>query len=139
KVSIPVEARVDAGDLQRTTQQFVVQFNRLGQAVAQANKVKFDPIGEATSDNLRLVQPQVESVRKISATLTRRIKATGQTGAGFFDVDWGRMYADYNVRAREMRKAFEYVTGYAFRGAQPATAGAPVRPAPSNQNQPQPR
>lgn len=139
KISIPVEARVDTGDLAQTTAKFVQQFNKLGDAVAQANKVKFNPIDRATIDDLRRVQAQFDSLRKISGALNQRLKATGQGGAGFFDVDWGRMYSDPNAKAREMRKAFEYVTGHAFQGARPATVGDPSRPVPSNPNQPQPR
>ncbi|HEY9572628.1 MAG TPA: hypothetical protein VIR76_05845 [Pusillimonas sp.] len=38
-IKIPVEAQVNVGDLQQATQQFVQQPNKLGAAVAQANKV----------------------------------------------------------------------------------------------------
>lgn len=132
-IKIPVEAQVDSADLSQSIDKFVQQFNKMGAAVAQANKVKFDPIDKATLDDLKKVEAQFESLRKISGALNRRMKDTGQAGAGFFDIDWGRMYSDPNAKAREMRKAFEYVTGHAFQG------GAPATPSPSNQNQPQRR
>jgi soluble lytic murein transglycosylase-like protein len=129
-IKIPVEAKLDQGDLNQSIQQFVTQFNKLGAAVAQANKVKFDPIGKATIDDLRKVREQFDSLQKISGALSRRMKDTGQGGKGFFDLDWGRLYSDPNARAREMRKAFEYVTGRSFgAGAAPAP-GVPPRPAP---------
>lgn len=131
-IKIPVEAQVNTGDLQQATQQFVQQFNKLGEVIAQANKIKFDPISKATLDDLRKVERQFDSLRKISGAMNTRMKATGQAGAGFFDVDWGRMYSDSGARAREMRKAFEYVTGHAFGGTTlPSPGGAP-RPAPSS-------
>lgn len=136
-IRIPVEAQVNTGDLQQATQQFVQQFNKLGAVIAQANKIKFDPISKATIDDLSKIEKQFDSLRKISGALNNRMKATGQTGAGFFDVDWGRMYSDSGARAREMRKAFEYVTGYAFGGATIPSAGSAQRPSASSGQQPQ--
>lgn len=126
-IKIPVKAQVNAGDLQ-----FVQQFNKLGTVIAQANKIKFGPISKAMLDDLRKVERQFDSLRKISGALTTRMKATVQGGAGFFDVDWARMYSDSGARAREMRKAFECVTGHAFGGTTlPSPSGAP-RPASSS-------
>jgi Soluble lytic murein transglycosylase and related regulatory proteins (some contain LysM/invasin domains) len=124
-IKIPVEAQFNAADLKQATDQFVQQFNKLGQMIAQANKVKFTPIDKASVDDLKKVTQQFESLLKVSTALRQRLSATGQSGAGFFDVDWARVYSDPSIRARRMREAFEYVTGYSF----PATAGSSASPA----------
>lgn len=123
-IKIPVEAQINAGEISQATDKFIQQFNRLGEAVAQANKIKFEPIDKATLDDMRRMQAQFEALQKISGALSRRMKDTGQAGASFFEVDWGRMYSDPNARAREMRKAFEYVTGHAFQSRPMSTAGS---------------
>lgn len=134
-VQIPVEAKFDASDIEATIAKFKTEMNKLAASIASANKIKFNPIDRATLDDIRKVQAQFDSLKKISGGLRDRLKATGQGGAGFFDIDWARMYDDSGVRARQMRKAFEYVaagTGASFYSpAAPAPAapgGVPPRP-----------
>lgn len=136
-VQIPVEAKLEAADIDKVVQKLTEQMNRLGNAVAQANKIKFNPIDNATVDDIRRVTQQFDSLRKISGDLNKRLKATGQESKGFFDLDWKRLYADPSVRARVMRKQFEYVmagTGASFSvppGPAPVPSQRPAaRPSP---------
>ncbi|TAN25869.1 MAG: hypothetical protein EPN31_14435 [Castellaniella sp.] len=108
-VRIPVEASFDPGDLQRMVQQFTDQVNKLGTAVAQANKVKYEPVDKRTLDNMRTLKAQFESLKRISGGFNQRLRATGQGSTGFFDIDWARMYDNPAIRARQMRQTYEYV------------------------------
>ncbi|WP_061179762.1 glucosaminidase domain-containing protein [Caballeronia pedi] len=84
--------------------------NKVGSAVADANRLKFNPIDKATLADIDRVRAQVESLKKISGDLRKRLKDTGQESTDFFEIDWSKIYADPNSRSRQMRKAYEYVT-----------------------------
>jgi flagellum-specific peptidoglycan hydrolase FlgJ len=109
-VSIPIQAQFDSGELDKALATLTGQINKLGDVVAGANKVKFNPIDKAALADIDRVKAQFESLNKISADFKKRLKGTGQEKADFFDIDWSKMYVDPKVRARQMRKAYEYVT-----------------------------
>lgn len=134
-IKIPVNAELDAGDVNQQLVQFQQRINALGQQIAQANKIQFNPVSKVAVEDLKRVTQQFEALKRVSGDLNKRLKATGQKDAGFTDVDWSKLYPDQNVQSRQMRKAFEYVTGMAFHT--PATP--PTRPnqPPANQNKPQ--
>src|SRR5579864_6440408 len=108
-VKIPVEAQFNASDIDKMLSQLTQEVNKLGSTVGAANKVKFNPIDKASMGDLQKVQAQFESLLKISADFKKRLKDTGQSGTDFFNIDFSKMYSDPNSRARQMRKAFEYV------------------------------
>lgn len=122
-IKIPISAAFDKGNVDQVLQDFQRQLNALGQQIAKANKVKFNPVDRTTLDDLRKVNASFENLRRVSSDLNRRMKATGQQGAGFLDLDWARMYPDEHSRARQMHKAFSYVVGDQFAGAPPAGGG----------------
>jgi soluble lytic murein transglycosylase-like protein len=109
-VKIPVEAQFNASDIDKVLSQLTQEVNKLGSSVGAANKVKFNPIDKATMTDLQKVQSQFDSLLKISADFKKRIRNTGQEGADFFELKWDQLYSDPNSRARQMRKAYEYVT-----------------------------
>ena len=129
-VQIPVSATFNTTDIDKVLGQLTQEVNKLGQTVAGVNKVKFNPIDKATMTDLQRVQAQFDSLLKISADFRKRVRNTGQEGADFFELKWDQLYSDPNSRARQMRKAFEYVThgtGAAFREIeQPAPAPKPA-------------
>lgn len=113
-IKIPVSADFDQGKLDQQLQQMMQKINALGRQIAQANKVKFEPVGKTTLDDMRKLTQQFETLKRVSGDLNRRINATGQSGQGFLDLDWSRMYPDAASRHRHMSRAFQYVTGYNF-------------------------
>lgn len=141
-VQIPVEAKLDSAEIDKVLQKLTEQMNRLGSAVAQANKIKFNPVSQAALTDLQKVTHQFDSLRKISGDLGKRLKATGQGSTGFFDLDWKRLYTDPSVRARKMRQQFEYVTagtGASFTSSTPSPPGiAPRTPRPPEPPAPPP-
>lgn len=122
-IKIPVSADFDSSQIEAQLQQFRQQLNSLGQQIAQANKVQFNPIGRTTVDDLRKVTAQFEALKRVSGDLNKRINATGQKGAGFFDLDWGKMYPDQHSRSRQMAKSYEYVTGIGLHSPIPPGPG----------------
>ncbi|WP_238914242.1 lytic transglycosylase domain-containing protein [Achromobacter insolitus] len=127
-VNIKIGAQFDAADVERSVQKFAQQFNKLGAAIAQVNRLKYQPIDKATLENMRQFQAQFESLKRISGGFNQRLKATGQGGSGFFDIDWARMYENPAERARRMQRAFEYVSSGVGGGF--SSIPAPVPPAP---------
>lgn len=130
-VKIKVGAQFDPADVERAIQRFTDSVNRMGSAVASANKIKYQPIDKATLDNMRQLQAQFESLKKISGGFNQRLKSTGQGNAGFFDIDWARMYDNPAERSRRMRQTYEYVTAGVGGGFSGSATPTPVpRPAP---------
>lgn len=109
-IKIPVSADFDPSAIEGQLQQFREKLNALGQQIASANKVQFEPVSKTTLDDLRKVTAQFEVLKRVSGDLNRRINATGQKGAGLFDLDWSKLYPDEHSRARQMAKSFQYVT-----------------------------
>lgn len=122
-IRIPVSADFDASSVERQVEQFRQKLNTLGQQIAQANKVQFSPIGKTTLQDLQKITQQFEALRRVSSDLNKRINATGQKGSGFVDLDWNKLYPDPSSRARQMAKAFQYVTGASFHAPVPASGG----------------
>lgn len=134
-IKIPVSTEFDDGDINKAVSDFTTKINRLGTAVAQANKLKFNPVDRAAHDDMRKLEQQFQSLLKINASLRQRMRATGQEGQSFQSVDWNRVYADSSQRGRAVRQAFDYVTaGTGLSGrlsgppAQPGAPAPPVRP-----------
>jgi len=122
RVEIPVEAKLNAADLDAELKQLTQKINSLGASIAQANKVKFNPIGKATLDDLKRVQTEFDKLKRTSP-LGSDISRTGQGKKSFFDLDWNAISS--NGVSREARRygAFNRIvggTGASF------TQGAPV-------------
>ena len=109
-VKIPVEAQFDASDVDKVLAELTQDVNKLGSTVAGANKVKFNPIDKSSMADLQKLKAQFDSLLKVSSDFKKRMRDTGQAGTDFFKVDFDKMYPDPNSRARQMRKAYEYVT-----------------------------
>jgi len=124
-IKIPVGATFDQASVDQALQGFLSQLNRLGSSIAQANKVQFRPVDKATVQDMQKITASFENLRKISGDLNKRLKSTGQSNAGFLDVDWAKLYADPHSRARQMQKAFEYVVGNHFAASQPTHGQGP--------------
>lgn len=124
-IKIPVQADFDPSKIEQQLAQFQQRLNALGQQIAQANKVKFNPVGKTTLQDLQKVTQQFNTLLRVSGDLSKRVNATGQKGAGFFDLDWSKLYPDQGSRARQMSKAFQYVTGLGFQAPPGAAPGSP--------------
>lgn len=122
KIQIPVQANVDTSQVEQ-------RLNALGQKIAQANRMQFTPVSAKSVEDVNRVVTKFEQLLKINTELRKRMKDTGQEGAGFLNVDYGKIYSDANVRARQMRQHFEYVVGQHFVPMpQPPGGGGPGGP-----------
>jgi hypothetical protein len=140
-VKIPVSAQLDAADIQALIAKLTSEINRMGTTIASANKMKFNPIDKAAVEDIKRVAAGFESLKRTSAGLNQRIKATGQQSTGFFDLDWNKLYSDPAARNRRGAQAFEYVTGRGFESlptAPNAPPVAPIRPVPPAPRHPRP-
>lgn len=133
RVEIPVEAKLNAGDIDAELKELTQKINALGQSIANANKIKFNPITKASMDDLKRVQDAFEKLKRTSQ-LGVDINRTGQGGKSFFDLDWSTI-ASNNI-AREARRygAFNMVmagTGASFTQPSPGPNSAPPPSTPS--------
>lgn len=128
-IKIPVSAEFNTGDTDAAIARLNEQMNKLAATVAQANKVKFSPIDRGTVAELKQVEDRFKELLKVSGSLRERVKATGQGGSSFGDLDWSRLYEDPAIRAKRMQQAYQHVTGgtkYAVQGPAPTPAPAPA-------------
>lgn len=109
-IQIPVSADFNSQDTEREVQRLTAQLNKLGLAMGQLNKQKFNPVDRGTLDDMRRIEAQFQSLLKINGTLRSRLKATGQENVPFADVNWNRAYSDSNQRARTLRGIYDYST-----------------------------
>lgn len=132
-IKIPVSAEFDGADVEKTVTQLNAQMNKLAQSIAAVNKVSFNPVSKGSLDELKKVEAKFQELVKISGALRDRLKSTGQLGASFGSIDWGRLYDDPTTRARKMAQAFQHVaagTRYGLGGPIAAPGGGAVPPVP---------
>lgn len=124
-VQIPIDAKFDDGDLNAELAKLTQKINAVGQSIAQANKVKFNPISKATLDDLNRINAQFEKLKRTSPNFAQDIKRTGQSGKSFLDLDWSTIAT--NAVAREARRygAFNRVLAGTGVGFSPLAAPNP--------------
>lgn len=130
-IKIPVSADFDGADVEKQIAKLNEQINKLGQSVAAANRMKFSPVSQGAVAELKQVEERFRELTKISGALRERMKATGQGGAGFGDLDWSRLYDDPTIRQRKMLQAFQHVTTGTRYGLGGSLAVPPGQPAPA--------
>lgn len=104
-IQIPVEAKLKSGDIDAELNQLKQKINSLGQAIAQANKIKFNPVSKVTLDDLKRITAQFEALKRASPNFANDIRSTGQGKKSFFDLDW-----DLMVSSRVAREARRFGT-----------------------------
>lgn len=116
-LKIPISAELDPNGTRAAVQKATEMINSIGQAVARANKLQYNPVQKGAIEDLKKLQAQFEALQKVSAPLRQKLAATGQKGAAFFDIDWSKLYPDGASRGRAMLNAFNYSSsGTAFGG-----------------------
>ena len=116
--------------------------NKLGKAVADANKVQFTAVGvEKAEKDLARLNRQFQEAVKQSKALRDALKNTGQTAdAGILNVDFSRLSLNPQTAQRIRDRAFAYASrGTAWDQTNvPAQPPAPpVPPGPSPRRRPQ--
>lgn len=124
-VKIPIGAEFNIGDIQAQLAKLRDQINAAGKSIADANRVKFNPVDKATLEDLRRIETAFRRLGQVNASFRQRVKATGQQNTGFFDLDWSKLYTDPRQAAAASRRGFEYVTGLGF-DALPVPGRAPT-------------
>lgn len=95
-VSVPIEANPTNA---------VSAINAIRQATRDATKDNRELAAE-----LEKVNKQFDQLQKVNQGLKARVKATGQSGVPFADMDWERLYDDPRTAARARTQATQYVT-----------------------------
>nr|WP_281719995.1 lytic transglycosylase domain-containing protein [Nitrosomonas nitrosa] len=109
-VKIPISADFNSGDLDKAVQQFSSQMNRLAKSIAEANNAKFNPIDDATADDIKKVIQQFEALKRLSESFNKRLKDTGQANISLFDIDFHKLYENQRAGARKALDVLQYVT-----------------------------
>lgn len=129
-IKIPVSADFNSADAEKAITKLNEQINKIAQAVATANRVKYDPVPAGSVEELKKIETKFKELTRISGALRDRMKATGQTGSSFGDLDWTRMYEDPAIRSRKMQQAYNHVTGGSRYQVNTPTPPAPGQPPP---------
>lgn len=104
KISIPVAASLDTSSIEQAV-------NAMGQRIAQANRVQYQPVSAKSVDDVKKLNSALNEVVKTQSGLRQRLKATGQESTPFTDWDWSRMYPHAASRGVAMQGVFERVVG----------------------------
>lgn len=104
KISIPVAASLDTSAVEQAV-------NAMGQRIAQANRVQYQPVSAKSVDDVKKLNSALNEVVKTQNGLRQRLKATGQESTPFTDWDWSRMYPHAASRGSAMQGVFERVVG----------------------------
>lgn len=104
KISISVAAALDTSSVQQAV-------NAMGQRIAQANRVQYQPVTTKTVEDVKKLNAALNEVVKTQSGLRQRLKATGQESTPFTDWDWSRMYPHAASRGAAMQGVFERVVG----------------------------
>ncbi|MGA4191064.1 hypothetical protein ACI2UG_04360 [Ralstonia nicotianae] len=124
-LKIHVGAQLDAAEIDKQIDKLTERMNKLGAAVASANKVPFRPVSKATLEDLQKVQATFESIKRLSPNLAADIQRLGQGGAHFADLDLLRLSNIPSVSSARAWGLFTKATaGTAWAGSvQQSTAG----------------
>jgi hypothetical protein len=109
-VKIGVEAKLDSADLDKTLAEFQQKVNRVGAAIAAANKVQFNPISKATLADLDRIAKNFEELKRGSPNLSAAIGKSGQGSKSFFDLDFGKLFSSSIAREAARYGTFSRVT-----------------------------
>lgn len=142
-VRIPIEAQIDANDVKAATGAISAEINALGERIAAANRLQYNPVDPKTIDDLRTINAQFEVLKRVAPELNKRLKATGQADTSILRVDWQKLYQDPHVAMKRAQAAFEQSIGKQFSAPPPPPTpppqpGAPPAPAPPRPKQPPP-
>lgn len=127
-VNIKVGAQLDTGDITRQLAELTRKINAAGQAIARQGGQKFEPINQATVDQLQRVETTMRNIQRLAPQVAQRLKGSGQANTSLFDVDWRKAYTDPRAAHRAASGVFTMATGLGFQ-ATPAPPPPPLPPA----------
>lgn len=127
KITIPVAASLDTSSVEQAV-------NAMGQRIAQANRVQYQPVTAKSVDDVKRLNAALNEVLKTQTGLRKRVQDTGQSTTPFTEWDWARMYPHAASRGAAMQNIFERVVGH---GAFTPLPTSPQQPnVPLGQNKP---
>ncbi|WP_175761898.1 glycoside hydrolase family 73 protein [Burkholderia ambifaria] len=127
-VQIKVDAQLDPQQLDQQLDQIRSKVNALGQSIAAANKVKFEPLGRQTAQDIDRMARRFAELKRSVPNFSAALNRSGQSGADFLNVDWGKAFGSAITREAMRLGTFQRVTGVSF-----AQESAPASPNPSQQ------
>jgi hypothetical protein len=105
EVRIGVGANV--GGVDAAIQKITASMNKLGAAVAQNQKQKFEPVDmKLMARDLALINKQFQQTLALSSQLRNALKATGQSGAHISQIDFSKLSTDPKIAQRMRDRAF---------------------------------
>lgn len=120
KLGIGVEATFDTKAVEQGAK-------KIEQTLQEAGKVQINPVSPQAIKQVDVLTQKMQQLLKVDGELRRRVKATGQIGMNYADIDWGAMYPDAPSRKRKMATVNEYL-GLPNHAAVPGGPAAPPGP-----------
>lgn len=77
--------------------------NKVTQTINQANKSQYKPVDKQALRDLDDVNKKFHELLRVNRELSRRVKATGQSGALFEQLDFKAIFPDAKVRQRQLQ------------------------------------
>lgn len=117
KIGIDVQANFD-------TQRVDQGAREIEQVINRVNRNPISPVSDRAIKQLDALNQKFQQLLKVDAELRRRVKATGQQGALFQDINWDLTHPDRSSRARKVESVHDYL------GIPPPARHTPFPPAP---------
>lgn len=102
KIGMNVEARFDTNGINQGLQQ-------VEQKINQVNRNPVSPVSDKSIKQLDELNKRFQQLLKVDGELRRRIKATGQEGKLFEDIDWASTHPDKAARNKKLNSVNEYL------------------------------
>lgn len=130
KVGIDVAATADTSQVEQA-------INALGQKIAQANRVQFNPVSVKSIEDLNRLTEAANRYIKVASTLRKRLTDTEQSGKAVHEYDFEAMFPNKVARAAQMMMFGQGVLGKnAFsalpKQPEPIAPEVPGRPVPQS-------
>lgn len=108
-IKIPVSAQFDAADVKKQIQMINDQIKVLGHTVAQAQKLKFEPISVKSKEDMSGLLKQMQQMLKVQTELKQRLASTGQGNVNPLMADWSKMYPNMGERLLKQRRMLSFL------------------------------
>ena len=110
-IKIGVDAEFDSGSVKKEIDAINAQFQKLGETVAKASGMSFNPITLQDKADLDYFIKQSEKLMKIQGGMRSQMQKSGQGNKNPLFANWGHMYLNEQTRMKRMQEMLVFYGG----------------------------
>jgi hypothetical protein len=101
-IKIPVSADLDTSGIDKKLASMREAMNRMGAEALKTGKIRFEPVTKTSIDEMKKANAEFERMLKISGGLRKNIAESGQSGKGWDQIDWVKIFPSDRQRQAYM-------------------------------------